>query len=262
MTKTVSLGVLAAVAGAALAAFALLGWTAPGVTAAQSQYAPANTEKPAISDTTPEVGQTLTTTNGTWTGDDPKDYTYQWLRCDANGANCVAIGGATAQSYAVQAADQGNRLRVNVTATNASGSATAQSDPTSAVVAGSGTKNISAVNPPDRLLVDQVRFSPNPIRSRTAPFTVRVKVLDTNGRPVEGAIVFVRSTPLVTSSPGEKTTGSDGWVSFTMTPERDFAIVYRRGYSLQMFVRARKPGENPLVGVSTRRLVQVGIAPR
>ena len=36
---------------------------------------------------------------GTWTGGKPVVFSYQWKRCDAAGANCVAIAGATAESY-------------------------------------------------------------------------------------------------------------------------------------------------------------------
>lgn len=260
--RTLSLGAIGATAAAGLAAFAVLGWSAPGVTAAQSQYAPTNTAAPTISDTTPEVEQTLAAGDGTWTGDTPMATTYQWLRCNTSGQNCVAIPGATGQAYTVQAADQGNTLRVNVTKANASGATSAQSAATSPVAPRSTSgKNVSSVNPPDRLIVDQVRFSPNRIRSRTAPFTVRVRVLDTNGRPIEGALVFLRSTPVVTTTPDERETAADGWVSFTVQPERDFSIVYRRGYNLQFFVRARGPSGNPLAGISTRRLVQVGISP-
>jgi hypothetical protein len=119
----------------------------------------------------------------------------------------------------------------------------------------------SSVNPPDRLLIDRVQFAPNRLRSRFDAFTVRVRVLDTRGRNVSGALVFLRSTPVVTTTPDERTTGDDGWVTFTVQPERDFGLVFRRGYNLQFMMRARKSGDNPLAGVSTRRLVQVGISP-
>ena len=58
---------------------------------------PSNTAAPAISGTTTQ-GQTLTTTNGTWTGS-PTSYTYQWQDCDSSGCNCTNISGATASGY-------------------------------------------------------------------------------------------------------------------------------------------------------------------
>ena len=261
-------GVLAATAAIGAALFATLGYAAPNETAAQAQYAPNNTAPPTINDTTPQVGQTLTATTGTWTGDQPIVFTFQWQRCNPGGQSCVAIPGATNQSYTVQATDQGNTLRVAVTATNASGARTANSAVTSRVepagppppVAGQRIA-VTAVNLPDRLVIDQVRFNPNPIRSRTTTLTVRVHVVDTRGRIVQGALVFARSTPLVTTAPPEQPTGADGWVTLTSQTQRDFSIVFRPGYNLQWFVRARKPGENPLAGVSTRRLVQVTVRP-
>jgi hypothetical protein len=41
-------------------------------------------------------------------------FTYQWLRCDAGGANCAEIGGATASTYTLQAGDVGDTIRVRV----------------------------------------------------------------------------------------------------------------------------------------------------
>ena len=79
--------------------------------------APANTAAPVISGT-PEDGQTLTTTNGSWSGTAPLSYGYQWRRCDAAGANCVDISGATGSTYSLVAADVGATIRVVVTASN------------------------------------------------------------------------------------------------------------------------------------------------
>jgi hypothetical protein len=266
--RAISAGVLGVLAAASAAALAALAIAAPNQTAAVAQYAPQNTQPPTIDDTTPAEGQTLTASPGTWTGDQPMVFTYQWRRCNAGGNNCVDIPTARNQTYTAQAADRGNTLRVTVTATNASGANSATSAATSAVGApvprdprAATHTAVANVNSPDRLLVDQVVFSPNPIRSRTAPITVRVRVLDTQGRRVSGALVFIRSTPLVTQNAPESATDAEGWATFTVLPERDFSIVFRRGYNLQWFVRARKPGDNPLVGVSTRRLVQVGIRP-
>ena|SRR5919106_2368104 len=265
ITGALALGGLLTIA---LTAFSAIGLAQ---TAAQQQYAPTNTARPTISNTTPQVGQQLTAAPGTWSGDQPIVFTYQWQRCNPGGQQCVSIPNADDQTYTVVAADENNTLRVEVRASNSSGTGgPAFSDPTSRVgPAGpppppqTGPIPVASVTPPNRLLIDRVQFTPNPIRSRTAPVSVRVRVLEvTTGRPVSGALVFLRSTPVVTTTPDERGTDANGFVTFTIRPERDFRIVFRRGYNLQFFVRARKPGDNVLAGVSTRRLVQVGISPR
>jgi hypothetical protein len=63
-----------------------------------------------------QVGQVLTSTNGTWAGA-TVTITRQWLRCSATGDQCVAIAGATSATYTAVAADRNLRLRVRVTAT-------------------------------------------------------------------------------------------------------------------------------------------------
>jgi hypothetical protein len=258
ISLTRRLGLLALVAVAATAAFVALAYAA-------AQVPPANTAPPTISDTTPESGQQLTANPGTWTGDQPIVFTYQWLRCNPGGQNCVEIPTATTQNYTVQAADVGNTLRVRVTATNASGSTPATSDNTSAVTAAppppapGSTIPVTAVNPPQRLIPAQVQFSPNPIRPGTGSIAVRVRVQDTRGFFVSGALVFVRSTPLVTTSGGEATTGNDGSATVTLSPRRNFGII-RFQNNLQIFVRVRKDGDPLFAGVSGRRLVQVRVA--
>jgi hypothetical protein len=244
---------------AALAAAGGVGWAAPS---AAQQYAPTNTTRPAISGTAQE-GSTLTAGTGTWTGDQPIVYTYQWRRCNAAGASCVNIPNAVERTYAVTATDVGNTLRVAVTARNSQGATTAESAQTGVVVrraapAPGASRNVSQVNPPDRLIVDRVQFTPTVIRSRTQPITIRVKVLDTQGFAVQDALVFIRSTPIVTSTPPEGRTGADGWATFQVVPQADMPL--RNGYAIQYFVRARKQGDNPLAGVSGRRLVQVRTA--
>jgi hypothetical protein len=260
-SRQARLGALLLLAAAGAIAFIAFGYAAPNVTAAQAQYAPANTVAPTISDTTPETGQTLTANNGTWTGDQPIVFTHQWLRCNAGGQNCVQIPGATNQTYTVQSADVDNALRVRVTGTNATGSSSAESAATSRVTAAApptGAVPIASVAPPNRLAIDQVRFTPNPIRLSTRAIDVRVTVLEASGRPVVGALVFVRSTPLVTSSAGEVATGNDGSATVRLVPRSNYRII-RFQDNLQIFVRARKSGEDLQAGVSSRRLVQVSI---
>jgi hypothetical protein len=114
---------------------------------------------------------------------------------------------------------------------------------------------VSSVALPARLIVDGVRFSPSPVASRGRPLAIRVHVSDTRGYVVRGALVFVRSTPLVTSTPLEQTTDQAGYVTLTAIPRQTFPL--KRGYHVQFFVRVRKEGESLLAGVSSRRLVQV-----
>jgi hypothetical protein len=90
---------------------------------------------PAISGT-PRVGDALTATNGDWDSlSGSPAFAGQWLRCDADGAACTAIDGATAATYTPSAGDLGARLAYQVTATDALGAQPARSAPTAAVVA-------------------------------------------------------------------------------------------------------------------------------
>ena len=86
-------------------------------------------------------GQTLTTTNGSWSGS-PISYSYQWLGCDTSGNNCTVIAGATLSSYVLTSGDVGDTIRAVVTASNAGGSGSASSAQ-SAVV----TTAVSIVQP-------------------------------------------------------------------------------------------------------------------
>ncbi len=88
---------------------------------ALSGSAPYPTALPVISGAT-GVGSLLTTTNGTWGGSLPITYTYQWLR------NGVAIGGATSSTYTSVSADLNANIQCQVTATNANGANTGESN--------------------------------------------------------------------------------------------------------------------------------------
>jgi hypothetical protein len=110
---------------------ALLGLAAAHITVGLT---PTVVTPPTISGT-PQSGQTLTATPGVWTNT-PSSYAYQWVRCDATGANCQPIVDATASTYVVADADVGSTVRVEVTATDAvATSVAAQSDATAVVAA-------------------------------------------------------------------------------------------------------------------------------
>jgi predicted actin-binding protein len=86
---------------------------------------PHNTAPPSIGGSLAE-GSTLTIATGNWTPN-PTGYGYQWYRCDSTGNNCVAIAGATGETYATTAADLGSTLKATVIATDVDGSSAAVS---------------------------------------------------------------------------------------------------------------------------------------
>jgi len=108
---------------------------------------PTNTAPPTISGT-PQIGQTLTASPGSWSGTAPISFSFQWTRCDSTGASCSILAGATAATYSIVTADQGNTLRVVVKATNNAGSASAQSQPSGPVTAASAAAPPSNTSPP------------------------------------------------------------------------------------------------------------------
>jgi hypothetical protein len=94
------------------------------------QFTPVSTVPPTITGT-PLQGQTLTASTGTFSM--TPTFTYAWQRCDAAGAACADIVGATAPTYLVAAEDAATTLRVTVTAKNRFGTATGQSVQTAVV---------------------------------------------------------------------------------------------------------------------------------
>lgn len=82
---------------------------------------PVNTTAPSITGT-PTVGQVLSSTVGTWTGNPTPTYTRQWRRGAAN------ISGANGATYTLVEADIGQTITCAVTATNSEGSDTAISN--------------------------------------------------------------------------------------------------------------------------------------
>lgn len=93
---------------------------------AASGSPPANTVAPAVTGTETQ-GETLSTTDGTWTNS-PTSYAYQWQRDDLGGGVFSNISAATANTYVLTSSDVGCQVRCVVTATNASGSTAANSN--------------------------------------------------------------------------------------------------------------------------------------
>jgi hypothetical protein len=93
-------------------------------------FVPLPVTPPTITGTA-QQGQTLSAGAGKW-GNSPQ-LAYQWQKCDAAGAACADVAGATAQTYTVTPTDAGATLRVMEKATNRFGTATAQSAQTTVV---------------------------------------------------------------------------------------------------------------------------------
>jgi hypothetical protein len=112
---------------------------------------PFATALPALSGTAVQ-GRPFDTSDGAWNGSPA--FAQGWLRCDADGAGCTPIGGATGSSYVPGATDVGHRIRSRVTAKQ-HGSASADSPPSEVVapdttasqfLAASLTNTVFAVN--------------------------------------------------------------------------------------------------------------------
>ena len=82
----------------------------------KAAFTVASTAAPTISGQA-QQGQTLTVDEGSWNGA-PSSFSYVWARCDATGATCTPIDGATDKTYALTSADSGFTLRVTVTGAN------------------------------------------------------------------------------------------------------------------------------------------------
>ena len=235
----------------------------PTATIPANPKAPIEAQPPTVSGTA-TVGEKLTANDGPWQGTQPIATTVRWQACNSLVTSCTD-NGATGLAYTVAKSDVGKRLRVKVLAKNSAGETTALSDTTAVAKdatsggGGGGSGNtipVKDVGPAgERLIVDKVVFNPNPVTSRNVPIHVKITVKDTNGKLVVGALVFFRSTPILTSTPTDAPTGADGTVTYSIQPRSDFPI--KNGYSVQFFVKAYRAGDPSLAGISGTRLVQV-----
>lgn len=81
---------------------------------------PVNTTSPVLSGI-PLVGETLTSTQGTWSGTPPISYTYVFLST-TDFVNFTVLQSSTSPTYVIQSADSGKLIRCNVNASNSFGS--------------------------------------------------------------------------------------------------------------------------------------------
>jgi hypothetical protein len=116
-----------------------------------ANHPPVNTASPAYlraaDAAAPVLGLSLGVSDGAWDGPN-LSYARAWLQCDASGAACVQIPGATGVGYTPTTADVGHRLRYAVTATNAAESVTAYS-PLTGLVAAPSSADAPVLKPTD-----------------------------------------------------------------------------------------------------------------
>jgi hypothetical protein len=235
-----------------------------------TQSGPPNTAPPTISGTT-TVGSTLTVSPGTWTGSSIT-FTYQWQRCDATGANCTPITGATSTTYVLANEDADHTIRVAVTGTDSTGPNTVTTAQTATVTTatgpaptgcpsgGTGPINVSDITSPAHLVIDKQAVTPSPIAASTQTVVFRFHISACGGRSVVGALVYQTATPYQQFSEGEVATAADGWATLTAHRLRFFPASPGRQQLLVVFVRARKSGEDLLGGISARRLVSFKVS--
>ncbi len=113
-------------------------------------------------------GTKLTASSGTWNGAKPMNTETAWLRCNADGNGCDVVPGANTASYTLTASDVGRRMRASVTATNVTGSASAQSPPT-AVVAVALPPPTPPPPPPAPVVAPRPTTTTAPTTATTAP---------------------------------------------------------------------------------------------
>jgi len=255
--------------GATLSVVLGLGLMAAAGTAA-STVAPVNTSPPTIKGTA-QAGKTLAGDRGEWSKP-VTDYNDFWMRCDADGGSCSNISGATdRKAYLLKPVDVGNTIRFKVQAKNGDGSTFAVSVPTAVVTAGappppatgcpagSGPIQVADLASPARLLIGSQRSDPTAITPATQRINVRYHVSACGGRPVQGALVYSTAVPFNQYTvPPEQTTDRDGFAELDFRQLSSFPLSPKQGL-LVMFARARKPGENLLGGISTRRLFSIHV---
>jgi hypothetical protein len=202
------------------------------------------------------VGQELKTDAGSWAVT-PQSVSYQWLRCNQNGRICAPISGATKAAYKPVVADVAHALVARVTAKVGTTAQPAFSAATPAVSAEADTLPQGATPLPGGKYSVPVESVSLPARlvvagaSLAKPSTLAVKVVDTRGYAIRGALVQVVAPYGYVAPVKETATGNDGIVSFTLAAKawHPRAIV--------LYVRVRKPGDKVIAGVTASRLVSV-----
>jgi hypothetical protein len=119
------------------------------------------------------------------------------------------------------------------------------------------TAPIADLAPPARTQIVDFDVLSGPVNALTQTFTLKVRVGSTCSVNIKGASVYVTAVPYNQFTiPAEELTGDDGTATLVFRREANFPASSKQ-QQLTLFIRATKPGEDKLAGVSTRRLVAV-----
>jgi hypothetical protein len=258
-----------------------------------TQNAPANTGVPTTSghDVDVFVGDGLTGKSGSWSapsGAGSVGYSYQWEDCDAQGNNCAAIAAATGASYTAAPSDVGDTLRVQVTAADSDGFASAMSAPSmvvqsasgssgagpgpgttpgsggtpapapsgsgSAPSGGPGTPNGSVASVSARLRLGLHRVISRSFAQRA--FTLKGRLLGPTGAPISGATLDVLEQVLGSSGPmlviAHARSGKTGAFSVKVPagPSRLIEVAYRAYSNAKTYATVTRMEEQVAAGVT------------
>ena len=122
------------------------------------------------------------------------------------------------------------------------------------------TAPIEDLAPPARTQIVDFDVLSGPVNEQTQTFTLKVRVGSTCSVNIKGASVYVTAVPYNQFSiPAEELTGDDGTATLVFRRDANFPASSQQ-QQLTLFIRATKPGEDKLAGVSTRRLVAVNFS--
>jgi len=211
--------------------------TTPLESTIETDNAPQGAAVPQVTPGAPAVGATLSATPGAWSapaGAGAISYGYAWLSCDASGAGCVPLAGASEPSLTVGEAQAGRTLRVKVTASDRDGLSSAESEPTALVSGARGAANGVGATDGARLLL----AGPGSFTRAYATSAVELsgRLLSPAGAPIAGAVIDVLSyVPGGRSGVlGQVVTGADGAFAAHVArgSSRTIALGYR-SFSLE-----------------------------
>ena len=165
-------------------------------------------------------------------------------------ARPLVIAAAAALALAIVAA-------AGVAATNGTRGGTAPGPNGCPTDKSAKTAPIADLAPPARLQIVAFDVLSGPVNEQTDSFTLKVRIGSTCSVNIKGASVYVTAVPYNQFSiPAEELTGNDGTATLVFRRDANFPASSKQ-QQLTLFVRATKPGEDPLAGVSTRPLVAV-----